>query len=218
MSIPPDDRPPPELGRPGVEAVTIDEAGRMVVIFNPLQSQVQWPGVLVSSFDFEKLEPPARFYEQALAFLNAAKVLCQDAGTKGVASGDITWSQGSVCYYCVHIATELFLKACIWTHSGQSPKNHHDLQKLFSAYAEALPEPEFQFQLPLAWLETSSSFERMLDRNPDQLYRYGIGTDGKGSALTHQFSPDTVFNRVTQLERIWPRAWNALHRSDRSER
>ena len=210
MNLPPDDQPPFEHGLPGVESVGIGADGGKVVVFNPLQTQVQWPGVLVNSFGFERLAPPAKFYEQAIAFLNAAKVLCQDAGTKGAAGGDITWSQGSVCYYCVHIATELFLKACIWAHSGQIPKTH-DLQKLLSAYTEALPEPEFQFQLPLAWQQVSSSFERMLDRAPDQLYRYGVGNDGKGSALTHQFSPDTVFNRVTHLERVWPRAWHALH-------
>jgi HEPN domain-containing protein len=156
------------------------------------------------------LEQAAKFYEQATAFLNAAKVLCQNAGTMGVAGGDLTWSHGSVCYYCIHIAAELFLKACITTHLGQAPKTH-DLVKLLSAYVAALPEPEFQFQLPVAWLQVSSSFERMLDRSPDQLYRYGVGNDGEGSALTHQFSPDTVFNRVVHLEHIWPRAWHALH-------
>ena len=133
MNLPPDDQPPFEHGLPGVESVGIGADGGKVVVFNPLQTQVQWPGVLVNSFGFERLAPPAKFYEQAIAFLNAAKVLCQDAGTKGAAGGDITWSQGSVCYYCVHIATELFLKACIWAHSGQIPKTH-DLQKLLSAY------------------------------------------------------------------------------------
>jgi len=209
MNTPSDDQPLPELSRPGVESVGIDTDGRRVVVINPLQTQIQWPGVLVNSSDFEKLEPAAKFYEQALAFLNAAKVLCQDAGAKGAAGGDLTWSQGSVCYYCVHIASELFLKACIWVHSGEGPKTH-DLQKLFAAYVEALPESEFQFQLPVAWLQLSSSFERLLDRAPDQLFRYGVGNDGQGSAYTHQFSPDTVFNRVAHFERIWPRAWQAL--------
>ena len=209
MNQPPDDRPPPELGLPGVVAVRIDADGRKVVDFNPLQTQVQWPGVLVNSHDFEKLDPPAKFYEQAIAFLNAAKVLSQDAGSKGAAGGDITWSQGSVCYYSVHIASELFLKACICAHSGFIPKTH-DLRKLLSTYAEILPEPEFQFQLPVTWQLASSFFERMLDRAPDQLYRYGVGNDGKGSDLIHQFSPDMVFNRVAHLERIWPRAWHAL--------
>jgi HEPN domain-containing protein len=213
MNLPPEDQPPSELGRPGVESVGVDAEGRTVVAFNPLQAQVQWPGVLVSSFRFDNLEPTAKFYEQAIAFLDAAKVLCQNAGSKNAAGRDITWSEGSVCYYCVHIASELFLKACIWTHSGEAPKTH-DLQKLLSTYTEVLPGPEFQFQLPLAWLQDSSSFERMLDRAPDQLYRYGVGRDGGGSAYTHQFSPDLVFNRVAQFERVWPRAWHALHHRD----
>ncbi len=209
MNLPPDDQPPSELGLPGVEAVYTDEDGRKVVAFNPVQTKVQWPGVSVWSFDFEKLAQSDKLYEQAIAFLNAAKLLSEDAGTRGAAGGNLTWSEGSVCYYCVHIATELFLKACISVHSGKVPKTH-DLRKLLDEYAQALPAPEFQFQLPLAWLQAASSFERMIDCAPDQLYRYGIGNDGQGSALKHQFSPDLVFNRVVHLERVWSRAWLAI--------
>ena len=96
MNAPPEDQSPFELGLPGVESVGIGADGRKVVVFNPLQTQVQWPGVLVNSFGFEKLESPAKFYEQAIAFLHAAKMLCQNAGALGASGGDITWSQGSV--------------------------------------------------------------------------------------------------------------------------
>src|SRR5262249_49438521 len=141
--------------------------------------QVQWPGVIVDSAHFERLSPPAKLYEQALAFLNAAKVLSATAGNSGVSGQEISWSQGSVCYYCIHIAAELFLKACVAYRSGQVPKTH-DLLKLFSSYAQILPEAEYHFELPLQWLVVSSSFEHQIDRAPDQLYRYGIGNDGKG--------------------------------------
>jgi len=209
MNQPPYDRPPSELGHPGVEAVVIGVDGQKAVVLNPLNARIQWPGVVVASSEFEQLEAPAKIYEQSVAFLNAAKVLCVSAGDEAVSGKKISWSNGSVCYYCIHIATELFLKACVSLHSNQIPKTH-DLRKLLSSYAEALPQREFHFQLPLAWLQVSSSFERLLDRAPDQLYRYGIGNDGKGSALTHQFSPDIVFNRIEHLERVWPRAWHAL--------
>lgn len=204
---PPEHDPPAELGLPGVESVMVDAEGRKTVVFNPVQVRAQWPGVSATSHSFEGLDVPEKFYEQALAFLNAAKVLCEDAGQSGTAGGIVTWSQGSVCYYCIHIATELFLKACIAKCSGEVPKTH-DLQKLFDSYAEVLPEQEFQFQVPLAWLRAASSFENLLDRAPDQLYRYGVGKDGKGSSLTHQFVPDTLFNRIVHYSRTWHRAWN----------
>jgi len=214
MSQPPSDRLPKELGLPGIEAVMVDEDGRKTIVFNPIQSRIQWPSVSVTSHSFEKLEIPAKLYEQALAFLDASKLLCEAAGSRGTAGQSVNWSQGSVCYYCVHIATELFLKACISARLGEVPKTH-DLQKLLASYVEALPEPEFQFQIPLAWQQAASSFENLLDRAPDQLYRYGVGKDGKGSSYTHQFAPDTLFNRIAHLLQIWPRAWNELNTDKR---
>jgi hypothetical protein len=209
MSKLPPDQTPEELGLPGVEAVMVGQDGHKTVVFNPIQSKVQWPNVSVTSYAFERLDIPAKLYEQALAFLNASKLLCEAAGSSGAAGRSVNWSQGSVCYYCVHIATELFLKACICVQSGEVPKTN-DLQKLLASYGAALPEPEFQFQVPLAWQQAASSFENVLDRAPDQLYRYGVGKDGKGSSLTHQFVPDTLFNRIAHLLQVWPRAWNKL--------
>lgn len=209
MNHSPPDNIPKELGLPGVEAVIVDEGDFKTIIFNPVQSRVQWPGVSVTSYTFDKLDIQAKLYEQAIAFLNASKLLCETAGNSGATGQSISWSQGSVCYYCIHIATELFLKACISSRSGEVPKTH-SLQKLLAIYAEVLPEPEFQFQIPLIWKQAATSFENLIDGAPDQLYRYGIGRDGKGSSYTHQFAPDTLFNRISHLLEIWPRAWNEL--------
>ena len=197
--LPPDDIPT-ELGMPGVEAVLTDAEGRKTVVFNPIQVNVQWPGVSVTSYSFDQLATPEKLYEQALAFLSSAQVLCEVAGQNP------NWSQGSVCYYCVHIATELFLKACLSVRSGEVPKTH-DLQKLLSSYVEILSASEFHFQVPLAWQQVASSFENLIDRAPDQLYRYGVGNDGKSSSMTHQFVPDTLSSRITHLSQVWPRAW-----------
>ena len=209
MSRPPPGNIPSELGIPGVEAVFTDAEGRKTVVFDPNQTRVQWPGVLVMSDVFEQLDNPAKFYEQSQAFLSAAKLLCETAGQSGATGREITWPQASVCYYCVHIATELFLKACLSARLGEVPKTH-DLKKLLISYAEILPASEFQFQIPLAWTEAASLFENLLDRTPDQLYRYGVGKDGKGSSKTHQFVPDVLFNRISHLSHVWPRAWNEV--------
>lgn len=203
----PDQGPPKELGLPGVESVGVDADGRTVVVFNPVLARQQWPGVSALSASFEKLTTSEKLYQQSLAFLSSAKLLSESAGQRGAAGEDITWSQGAVCYYCIHIATELFLKACITECTSEAPKTH-DIQKLMTSYREHFPGQDFQFQVPLAWLVESSSFERLIDRAPDQLYRYGVGKDGAGSSMTHQFVPDIVFNRVEHYSRVWQRAWN----------
>ena len=202
---------PPELGRPGVESVTVGSDGGRVIVFDPNQTRVQWPGIRASSAVFKDLPTPLKFYEQAIAFLDSAKVLCESAGVKGANGIAPTWSQGSVCYYCLHIATELFLKACVLQAGREAPKSHR-LRDLYAEYERVLPGNDYHFSIPLQWLQAAESFERPLDRSPDQLYRYGLGLDGRPSAYIHVFSPDMVFNRLAQLLRVWPRAWHALQR------
>ncbi len=203
---PPHEIPPEELGLPGVESVAVDAAGRTVVVLNPIQSPQQWPGVSAFSRSFSGLAVSEKYYQQSLAFLDPAKVLSEAAGVSGAAGAPVTWPQGSVCYYCIHIAMELFLKACIMKRTGDTPKTH-DVQKLITGYGELFPEQEFRFQVPLTWLQAAPSFETLVDRAPDQLYRCGVGKDGVASSLTHQFVPDILFNRVQQYLRVWPRAW-----------
>lgn len=218
---PPPFLPPGKRLPKGVEAALVDSAGRTKYVFNPVQADIRWPGVAVDSSSFEKLSVPEKFFEQALAFLSAAKVLCETAGVAGEVGKQISWSQGSVCFYCLNLATELFLKACISRGSGETAPSTHDLPKLLRRYKEILPSSEFQFQIPILWKRTSSDIETALgrklfapvDRTPDQLYRYGVGKDSAGSALTHRFVPDVIFNRITSFEKVWHRAWGEVSRS-----
>ncbi len=202
----------------GVESVNIDSDGHETYVLNPIQAEVQWSEIAVDSSSFEKLTVSEKLYEQAVAFLSASKVLCKKAGVDGQAGKNINWPQGSVCYYCMNIATELFLKACISrSSSGEAPQTHN-LKKLLQLYEKVLPGSEFQFQIPILWKIAISEIENALggklftqiDKNPDQFYRYGIGKDGAGSGLTHRFVPDIVFNRIIHLEKIWLRAWQKV--------
>ncbi len=212
MTLPPGKLPPSKHKR-GIEAWTVDGDGREVVILNPSQSVQRWPGVYGDSGEFNKLEPWAKYYEQAIAFLVSAKVLSEDAGKKGAAGGKVTWTQGAVCYSNLNTATELFLKACIWVHSGNQPKKIHKIDQLYAEYRRLLPQAEFHFSIKLAWLNPAM-FNNSIDRKPDQLYKYHIGDDGKTSEGIHIFHPDLVFDRVNELERIWPNAWRILTSSE----
>lgn len=199
----------------GVEAVLMDGEGRQKVILDSIQAHVRWPGVSIDSSSFEILSVSEKLHEQALAFLKAAKVLCASAGEAGVVGKRISWSEGSVCFYCLNLGTELFLKACISRATGEPAPTTHDLPKLLQRYQAFLSGEEFQFQIPLLWKRTASDIESAIgrklfapiDKAPDQLYRYGIGKDGAGSLLTHIFSPGTVFNRIAHWEKVWKRAW-----------
>jgi hypothetical protein len=197
----------------GVGAVMRGPDGRALYILDPFLSENRWPGVAVNSASFKKLSSPEKFYEQAIAFLQATKVLCETAGQAGE---NLRWSQGSVCFYCLNLATELFLKACISRSSGMNEIPTHELSKLLARYGEILPEPEFRFPTP--WAMSASEIERVLgaqifnsiDRNPDQLYRYGVGRDGAESAGVQFFNPGYMFNYLTHLNNVWERAWNEV--------
>ena len=218
---PPTSFPPVKHLRKGVESVLADSEGRKTYVLNPGQAEVRWPGVAVDSSLLEKLSVSAKLYEQALAFLRASKMLCETAGVAGTSGKRITWPQGSVCLYCLNLATELFLKACIARGSGKAAPSTHDLTKLLRQYQEGLPGSEFQFQVPILWRRTTSEIESALgrrlfapvDKTPDQLYRYGVGKDGSGSGLTHRFVPDIIFNRITHFEKVWRRAWREVCKS-----
>jgi hypothetical protein len=197
----------------GVGAVMRGPDGMALYILDPFLSENRWPGVAVNSASFKKLSSPEKFYEQAIAFLQATKVLCETAGQAGE---NLRWSQGSVCFYCLNLATELFLKACISRSSGMNEIPTHELSKLLARYGEILPEPEFRFPTP--WAMSASEIERVLgaqifnsiDRNPDQLYRYGVGRDGAESAGVQFFNPGYMFNYLTHLNNVWERAWNEV--------
>lgn len=197
----------------GVGAVVRGPDGKALYILDPFLSENRWPGVAVDSASFKKLSSPEKLHEQAIAFLQAAKVLCEAAGQAGE---KLRWSQGSVCFYCLTLATELFLKACISCSSGASAVPTHKLSELLERYVEILPKPEFHFPTP--WALSASEIERALgaqifnsiDRNPDQLYRYGVGRDGAESAGVQFFNPGYIFNYLNHLNNIWERAWNEV--------
>lgn len=190
--------------------------GRTTYILDPFLSNERWPGVFVDSSSFNKLTPPEKLYEQASAFLQASKVLCETAGQSG---NDVRWSQGATCLYCLNLATELFLKACISRSKGVDAALTHEISKLLKQYAELLPSPEFHFPTPWAFstqdIEQALGFKvfNSVDRKPDQLYRYGIGRDGAESAGGQFFNPSYIFNYVEHLKIVWQRAWDEVSKA-----
>jgi hypothetical protein len=200
-----------------VEAEIHHSNGEVEYIYSPFPVEARWPGVFVDSSSFRNLPVPEKFHQQGVAYLQAAALLCEAAGKAG---NSLRWSQGSVCYYCLNIAMELFLKACIQKSNGGAAVPTHEIPKLLESYRAILPEQEFQF---VTWWDRSwADIERHLgikiaaeiDRHPDQLYRYGADRLGKGSAGIQNFSPDYFLGYVTYLEDIWKLAWDKVSNAE----
>ena len=193
-----------------VEAEIRHANGEIEYVYSPFPVETRWPGVSVDSSKFRSLPVLQKSYEQAIAFLQAAALLCEASGEAGQA---LQWSQGSVCYYCLNIATELFLKACIQKSTGAVKIPTHEVSVLLDSYRKILPDDEFQFPTPWApsWKEIETALglkvAEEIDHHPDQLFRYGADRGGKASAAIQIFSPDYFLSYVTYLGGVWRRAW-----------
>jgi hypothetical protein len=202
------------MGLPNnVEAEIHHANGEIEYIYSPFPVESRWPGVSVDSSKFRTLPVPEKFYQQAIAFLQAAALLCEASGEAGHA---LQWSQASVCYYCLNIATEPFLKACIQRSAGASKTPTHEISELLASYRKALPDDEFQFPTPWApsWKEVEAVLEikvvEEIDHHPDQLFRYGADRSGKASAGIQFFCPDRFFGYISYLNDVWRRAWDKV--------
>lgn len=126
----------------GVAAVGVSADGKRHFIHDQFLRGMKWKGISVDSASFKKLPPAERLYRLSRTYLRAAIVLCEQAGEAGER---LEWPQASVCYYCLHLATELFLKACIQG-VGREPGKHHEIAELWREYKMLLPGVEYNFQ------------------------------------------------------------------------
>jgi hypothetical protein len=209
-------RLPPRLP-PGVGFVVQYSDGTTVHHLDPFLRDMRWPDVRADSAAFKSLSAHNRLYQQAHAFLRAALVLCERAGESGPT---LDWPQASVCYYLLHLATELFLKACILRVGGE-PAKSHEIGDLLKRYAELFPEEENRFPTP--WGISASDLDDAfgvkvlsgVDRAPDQLYRYGMDKGGAASSGIQFFAPGYFFNYAQHLAVKWCEVWsNAGSRDD----
>jgi hypothetical protein len=181
---------------------------------DPWLNNMRWPGVGVHSGQFNNLPIPEKLYQQSQAFIKSALVLCENAGDK---AKDIQWSDASVCYYCLHLATELFLKACIYSKKGKPKKLSHEISELRKEYFALLPEEKYFFHTP--WSVSKSDLEAIgiivsdsVDRKPNELYRYGMDKNEKSPEGLHNFTPGYFFNYMKDLKSRWEDIWSDLQR------
>ena len=197
---------------PGVGAISFGPDGKPIYHLDPFLVHMRWSDVRVDSASFSTLPPHDRLYLQAQAFISAAILLCEGAGEAGP---ELRWPQASVCYYCLHLSTELFLKACILTVGHVLPAVH-EIGELRAIYERLLPDEMYAFQTP--WnqsvkdLHATLGFEvyQGVDRSPDQLFRYGMDKQGRASSSVHFFTPGYLFNYMTHLRGRWAKIWESV--------
>lgn len=193
----------------GVATVGISSDGKVFHILDPFLRNMRWEGVTVDSESFKALPPAERLYRLSRAFLYSGIVLCEGAGDTGT---KLEWPKASVCYYCLHLATELFLKACI-LRVGREPSKHHEIAELRREYERLLPGEAYSFQTSWALsakdLDQIFGFEVLhgVDRTPDQLFRYSMDKKGTPSGGTQIFTPGYLFNYMKDLEARWAKIW-----------
>jgi hypothetical protein len=200
----------------GVAAAGISADGKVTYILDPFLLNMRWEGLSVNSESFKALSPADRLYRLSVAFLSSGVVLCERAGDAGAT---LEWPQASVCYYCLHLATELFLKACI-LRVGREPSKHHEIAELRREYSLLLPGQAYSFQTSWALsakdLAESFGFEVLhgIDRTPDQLFRYSMDKKGNASGMIQNFTPGYLFNYMTDLTIRWKEIWQAIPMDD----
>lgn len=159
---------------------------------DPLLSNQQWQGISVDSRLFSKLEFEKKLFQLALSYLESAIALSEKAG---LANEKISWAQASVCYYCLNIATELFLKSFIAKNGKNVQRYSHDIPKLWKDYREFFPEEDYNW--PCAWNISLETLNEMLgceimveiDRKPSEFHRYGADKKGFSGKTTYLFTP-----------------------------
>jgi HEPN domain-containing protein len=198
----------------GVSAAFVDHDGNTVYHLDPFLRNMKWEGIQIDSSRFKQLSTHERLYQLAQAYLHAATLLCEAVGE---APENLDWPQASVCYFCSHLATELFLKSCILCIGRDPGKLSHEIADLLRRYREALPEKEFEFLTP--WFLSARDLAESLghevlqgvDRTPDQLFRYGMDKGGNVSAGVQFFTPGYFFNYAKYLAGKWQDIWTVIN-------
>jgi hypothetical protein len=201
----------------GIGVAIQNADGSTTYIRDPYLDKLKWEDVRIDSEGFKGLPPYTKLYSLAIHFLKAAIVLCEKAGESG---DELTWPQGSVVIYCMHLSTELFLKACLLRRKVPQKQMNHEIADLLRLYETAITDKIYHFSTP--WSLSARDINDELgfgaitgiDAVPDQLYRYSFAKNGTSSSGIQFFSPGYLYNYMCDLENKWVSTWEYLNKMD----
>lgn len=179
--------------------------GTVIDVPDPYLKRAKYPNSAVNSIRFKTLPSWERLFLLSLEFLNSARLMCKDAGEKGKG---IRWTQGSISFFCLHMATELFLKSCI-KRANKITKLNHSIGELYRTYCDTFAGEHFRFPTP--WGISGCQINQIIglevitgiDLNTDQVYRYFEDKNGNPPTAIHFFSPGYQLNYIIDLEKRW---------------
>jgi len=189
----------------GIGARIINKDGTFTDVPDPYLESNKYPNISIDSTKFKKEKSSTRLYMLALEFLNTSKLLCHDAGKL---KNELRWTQGSLTFYCLHMATELFLKSCL-KRTDNKIKLNHNVADLYKQYCTTFEGKGYEFPTP--WGISNQDINEMvgedvikgIDAKPDQAYRYFEDKNGDPPQSIHFFSPGYQLNYVNDLEKRW---------------
>ncbi len=189
------------------------EDGSITYVADPYLIGMKWEKVRVNSQEFKLLVAHEKLFQLSHEYLRAAIVLCERAGEAGA---ELSWPQASVIYYTLHLATELFLKACLFKAGAPPKSSNHEIADLLKEYLKCFPENDFFFSTP--WQISAGDINdalgidaiRGVDRVPDQLYRYGMNKGGETTKGVQHFAPGYMYNYMIDIETRWTQIWKRL--------
>jgi hypothetical protein len=184
---------------------------------------------MIHSFEFHKLDPSARFFCLARAYLEASTVLCEAMVHEKYRP---RFANSRVILHLCHHAFELFLKAAIMTKlpssaaartrrspapptamsrkRSRAPINTHSLYSLYEKYQELFGDPQFKFSMPFG-LEATPPFELSPEvaskyfEQLDQRYRYTLDKGLASFPGIEGFLPDSFHAQLQDHRREFDR-------------
>ena len=203
-----------ERSKATVGRLVYDPEAKVHRVADPWSQNTQWPDVRVDSTSFNGLPAHQQLFEMSIGYLRAAVALCRHAGEAGE---HLQWPDAAAAYFCLHHATELFLKACLQFRDARGTPRVHEVADLFDRYESCFPDERFTFPTP--WHISAEEINKVLgdqvvggvDAIPDQLFRYGRSTGGQVSAGVQYFSPGYMFNYLQYLGDRWREIWRLLN-------
>ncbi len=162
---------------------------------------------MITNSEISGMTLPQRFFEYAIAYLNAASAMCSSMVEDQAMR---TWPNANVVLLLAAHSTELFLKGAIFSRDPLAKIEHHFLDSLGTEYTRLFPEPQFKWEIPFRtdWgslSETEIQVMRKTLPTPSMQYRYPVSKGGKEWDGVHGFEAGSFMNVLEQVDQDFQR-------------
>ena len=167
---------------------------------------------MIGNWEIAHVCEPQRFTLYALAYLDAASVLCEHMIAH---EAQRTWPNATVVLMLTAHSVELFLKGAILSRDVNAKVSDHRIDLLSSKYEALYLEPQFEFEVPFRTEYPSISEEEIqalkkTEPVPSILFRYPVKKSGVEWQNVHAFEADCFLKILSNLRNAYERIGNAI--------